>query len=91
MLGLLSGSKEEIYDENDMVGGEMGTGKWMRQGDYKAVEVPKPYGNGAWELYDVKNDPGETKNLASKKPELLSKLKESWKKYSKEVGIVLAE
>ena len=91
MLGLLSGSKEEIYDEKEMVGGEMGTGKWMRQGDYKAVEVPKPYGNGKWELYDVKNDPGETKNLATKKPELLRKLKESWEEYSKEVGIVLAK
>ncbi len=91
MLSLLSGSKDEIYDEKDMVGGEMGTGKWMRQGDYKAMEVPKPYGNGEWELYDVKKDPGETKNLAAKKPELLDKLKESWKQYSKEVGVVLAQ
>ena len=53
MVGLLDGTKEAIYDEKEFVGGEMGGGKWMRQGDFKAVMVPAPYGTGEWKLYDV--------------------------------------
>jgi arylsulfatase len=54
MVGLLDGTREAIYGEKEFVGGEMGNGKWMRQGDMKAVMVPRPYGTGdkaAWEQY----------------------------------------
>ena len=39
----------------------------MRSGDMKAVR-PKP--DGPVELYDLAKDPGESKDLASSKPEL---------------------
>lgn len=38
-------------------------GKWMRQGDLKAVSVAPPYGAGIWHLYDVVKDAGETRDL----------------------------
>ena len=50
---------------------EGGGGKQaIRWGDYKAVR-PRP--GGAVELYDLKADLGETKNLAAKKPKLVAK------------------
>ena len=47
-------------------------GKWsaIRQGDWRAVNL----GKGRWELYDVGNDPAESKDLAKSKPEVLAKL-----------------
>ena len=45
MVGLLNYSKETIYEANDYVGGEMFAGRWLRKGDYKAILVPKPYGD----------------------------------------------
>ena len=36
---MLAGTREEIYTAEDWIGGEMGGGMWMRQGDYKAVSV----------------------------------------------------
>lgn len=69
----------------------MGGGKWMRRDDHKAVYVPKPYGEGVWRLYDVVEDPGETRDLASERPELLKELQAAWDRYAEDVGVVPAE
>lgn len=89
MLGLLDGTKEAIYDSAEFVGGEMGGGKWMRQGDYKAVMVPAPYGSGMWQLFNVAEDPGESKDLSNGMPERLEDLKAAWDVYAADVGVVL--
>jgi len=60
LAGVLSSASAEVHAADDLIGGEMGGGKWMRQGDYKAVYVPKPYGTAVWQLYNVVEDPGET-------------------------------
>jgi arylsulfatase len=91
MLGLLDGTKETIYGEDETVGGEMLNGKWMRQGDLKAVFIPEPYGTGEWQLYDVLTDPGEAKDLSNEMPEKLETLKTAWEQYAAEVGVVLTE
>ena len=86
---VLSGKMKYVYKPDEYIGGEMVGSRWMRKGDFKAVLVPRPYGPGEWQLYNVKNDPGETKNLAENNTELLDELKEAWGKYSKEVGVIL--
>jgi arylsulfatase A-like enzyme len=63
MVDLLSGRKDAAHSDTEFVGGEMGGGKWMRQGDFKAVMVPPPYGTGAWQLFNVVVDPGEANDL----------------------------
>jgi arylsulfatase len=88
MKGVLTGSKQTVYGAKDLVGGEMQDGKWMRQGDFKAVSVSPPYGTDTWHLYNVKNDPGETRDLAKKHPETLKKLQAAWHSYARDVGVV---
>lgn len=59
---LLSGAKErEIYSESLYARKHFGCAslRSLRVGSYKYIEAPKP------ELYDLSNDPGETKNLYS--------------------------
>jgi arylsulfatase len=91
MLGLLDGTREAIYDSTEFVGGEMGGGRWMRQGDYKAVMIPPPYGSGVWQLFNVVEDPGEAKDLSRQMPERLEAHKAAWDAYAAEVGVVLPE
>jgi arylsulfatase len=91
MLGLLDGTREAIYDSTEFVGGEMGGGRWMRQGDYKAVMIPAPYGSGVWQLFDVAEDPGEAKDLSKRMPDRLEDLKAAWDAYAADVGVVLPE
>lgn len=45
----------------------------VRMGDWKAVQ-PKP--NAPWELYNLKNDVGETKNVAAKNPGVMKQIKD---------------
>ncbi len=91
MLGLLDGTKEAIYGEGEFIGGEMLNGKWMRQGDFKAVMVPKPHGTGDWRLFNVVDDPGEAKDLSKEMPDKLETLKAAWDQYATDVGVVLSE
>lgn len=91
LKGVLTGSTKAVYNENDLVGGEMQNGKWMRKGSYKAVSVAKPYGSGTWRLYNVLEDPGETRDLAKEKPTLLKELREAWDQYAEDVGVVLSK
>lgn len=91
MMPLISGAAKEIYGPEEFLGGEMGEGKWMRQGSYKAVLVPPPYGDSEWRLFDVKNDPGESNDLAGEMPEMLKTLIAAWNIYATEVGVVPAK
>jgi arylsulfatase len=91
MLGLLDGTKKAIYGSTEFVGGEMGGGKWMRQGDFKAVMIPAPYGKGVWQLFNVAEDPGEAKDLSKRMPDRLETLRAAWDRYAKDVGVVLPE
>ena len=91
LVSVLAGTSEGVYTADDLIGGEMGGGKWMRQGDYKAVSVAPPYGTGEWHLYDLATDPGETHNLAAEEPEVLARLQNAWSSYADEVGVVPAE
>jgi arylsulfatase len=91
MRGLLNGSSNATYSDEDFVGGEMGGGKWMRQSDFKAVMVPKPYGAGAWQLFNMAEDPGEANDLSQAMPEKLEALKAAWDRYAADVGVIPAE
>lgn len=91
LAGVLTGKAKITHDETKVLGGEMLNGKWMRKGNYKAVLIAKPYGPNEWKLYDVDNDPGETKDLSKQQPELLEELRNAWDVYSTEVGVVLSE
>ena len=89
MVGLLDGSKEAIYGPNEFVGGEMSGGKWMRQGNLKAVMLPEPYGTGEWRLHDLSKDPGEARDLSKEMPDKLKSLIAAWDRYAEEVGVIL--
>jgi arylsulfatase len=87
----LSASKTELYGADEYISGEMLNGKWVRKGDFKAMSVAPPYGPGEWQLYNVTEDPGETRDLAKEMPELLKELRGEWDDYAKDVGVVLSK
>ena len=60
-----------------------------RQGDYVMIP-PYPYGNATYELYNVKEDPGQTKNLANDKEgkKMLRKMMQRFEELKRETGKV---
>ena len=91
LAGVTSGYEEDTYAKDAIIGGETGSGMWMRQGDYTAVSVAPPYGPGECMLYNVAEDSGETRDLAEEQPELMKKLQAAWEQYAKDVGVILGK
>ena len=88
LVPVLSAKSDQAYSDEEFIAGEMLGGKWVRQGDYKAVLIAPPYGSSKWELYDLSVDPGETNNLASVKPGKLKTFIDEYQKYADRVGVV---
>jgi arylsulfatase len=56
----------------------------IRKGDWKLVaEINQP-----WELYNLKTDRTETKNMASQKPEKVKELEKEFLQWANKVGVV---
>ncbi len=56
----------------------------IRIGDWKLVAEYR----GAWELYNLKNDPTEVSNLASAEPAKAQELAVAWQQWADKVGVV---
>ncbi|KAG7140571.1 Arylsulfatase like protein [Verticillium longisporum] len=56
-------------------------------GPWKALYMTAPRGKDRWELYNLKNDPGEVHDLASTEPDILARLIEHWEVYYAETGM----
>ena len=59
-----------------------------RRGHWKVLRLPKPYGNGDWQLYDLIADPGEVHDLASEFPERARALAKAWEDYAESNGVI---
>ena len=57
--------------------------------DWKIVHMPSPYGRGDWQLYNIKEDIGETTDLAKTQPDQLKYLVSLWDEYAKTNGVIL--
>ncbi|HKI39901.1 MAG TPA: arylsulfatase, partial [Mycobacterium sp.] len=85
----LSGDGEAVHDAETGTGWELFGRRAIRQGDWKALHLPAPYGPGTWQLYDLSRDPGELDDQAAARPEKLAELLELWDRYVEENGVIL--
>ncbi|CUM66672.1 uncharacterized protein PRCAT00004348001 [Priceomyces carsonii] len=87
-VSYLRGDSQEVHDENTVTGWELFGQQAIRKGNYKALFVPKPFGAGKWELFNIRTDPGETKNVAAEYGEVLEDLLHHWTNYVAETGMI---
>ena len=80
-----------VRGPDDAIGWEFSRLKALRMGRYKATWIPKPYGPGRWQLFDLSVDPGEHDDLAAEKPKLIKHLEERWEEYAQSVGVIPSE
>lgn len=59
-----------------------------RRGDWKALRLPPPYGNGDWQLYNLADDPGENQDLTAEHPDLVAELELAWTAYAEANGVI---
>ena len=88
VLDFLAGESESAYPGAGQVGYELFGQKAYFDGDWKILLMPPPFASGEWELYDLKNDPGETKDLSSEYPEKVEEMVALWEQYSEDNSVL---
>ena len=81
---VLLGTADQIYGADDAVGYELAGNAALFQGDYKIVVNRKPLGDGEWRLFNIKKDPGETRDLAQEEPARMQQMLSAYERYQLE-------
>lgn len=85
---VLENKAQTIRPVNFSFADELHGSKYARQGDWKiALQGKAELGTGAWELYNLKNDRGETQNIAENNPAKLQELLDVYNKYTQKNGV----
>jgi arylsulfatase len=91
MAPFLRTEAETVHDGDRVFGFELFGWRAVRQGPWKATWIGPPVGPNDWQLFNLHEDPGETRDLARERPEQLAKLEALWQHYADEVGLVLPD
>lgn len=87
LLPVLNAPKLEGAAQRE-VAGELFGGRWLIDGRWKLVSVMKPFGDNQWQLFDIANDRGETRNVAAEHPDVVARLTAQWQRYADRNGVV---
>ncbi|MFT5047163.1 MAG: arylsulfatase A-like enzyme [Porticoccaceae bacterium] len=85
---LLDDPASAVFEEEE-VGYELHGTRAFISGDWKALKMPVPTGSGEWQLFNVKTDPGEARDLAVEEHEILDSLIASHEKYERSNGVIV--
>src|ERR1700677_89343 len=88
LVKYLKRTHNEVHESQTATGWELFGRRAIRQGEWKAVFIPKPHGPGRWQLYDLAKDRGETDDLAARHPVMLATLLRLWDSYVEETGVI---
>lgn len=84
---VLTGKVPAVRGPDEVIGGELFGSRKLRQGDWKITDI----GDGKWRLFNLAQDPGETRDLSVDQPERFQALKSTWDKWASEVGVILPD
>jgi len=88
LLPILRDGARAVYGPHDDIGVEVSGNAALVRGDLKLVRISLPYGDGAWRLFDIANDPGETRDLSTERPDDFAALKAGYAAYAARNGVL---
>jgi arylsulfatase len=89
LLPLLRGQERALPQRADGV--EL-VGKYaIHIGAWKLVHMPKPYGSGDWQLYDLGSDLAESHDLGAARPDKVAELRAAWDAYARDNHVILPD
>lgn len=87
-LPYLRGDRAEIHAKDHVTGWELFGRRAVRQGPWKGLFIPKPYGPERWQLFNILEDPGETNDLGDAMPKKLQAMIALYDDYCKVNGVI---
>jgi len=88
MLSALTNKTGQVHPDDFVMGFELFNRRAIRKGNWKLLLMNKPWGSGAWELFNLQADPAEQHNQIDKHPEIAQQLLAEWQQYKKENGVI---
>ncbi len=90
LMGILTtNGNGSLRGEDEALCFEICEFKAVIKGDWKAVQLALPYGDGqSWQLYNLDNDLIEKIDLSEENPQKLNEMVAEWESYKGEVGYI---
>ncbi len=88
LLPVLANPGARVRGPDDALGYELAGNKALFKGDLKLVLNNPPAGDGQWHLYDLRADPGETKDLQKALPVRFAALQAEYAAWAKANGVL---
>ena len=86
LLPVLRGDAASPYSDEDAIGMEAAGNVALFRDGYKLMRNLPPYGDTEWYLYNLAEDPGETKDLKDAEPERFALMMREYESYAASVG-----
>jgi arylsulfatase len=87
-LPYLQGDADTVHGDA-AIGWELYGNRALIKGEFKALLTWPPEGDGQWQLFDIIDDPAESRDLADARPELMRDLVAEWQRYAEEKGVAI--
>ncbi|MDI1324029.1 MAG: arylsulfatase [Algoriphagus sp.] len=89
LIPLLSGKSKSVHDSNYVFGLEHRGYAMIRKGDWKILNIERPFQLENFLLINLKTDLAEQIDLKETYPEKFQEMLSEWASFSKEVGVVI--
>lgn len=88
LLPVLADPAQRVRSADTPLGYELSGNKALFKGDLKLVSNLPPVGDGQWHLYDLRQDPGETRDLREQRPQDFEALQKDYAAWAREHGVL---
>ena len=87
LVPVLTGQAGNVHGDAPL-GYELSGNAALFRGDHKLVRNLAPTGDGKWRLYDIKTDPGETRDLTAAMPDRFAAMMADYRAYATANGVL---
>ena len=88
LLPVLSDPSRRVRTPEEPLGYELSGNKALFKGDFKLVLNLPPIGDGQWHLYDLRTDPGETRDLQASQAQVFATMRADYDAWAKANGVL---
>jgi arylsulfatase/uncharacterized sulfatase len=88
LLPVLQGQSPRAHAPDEAIGYELSGNQALFKGDLKLIRNIPPVGDGLWHLYDIVNDPGETRDLSAARPQEFQTMQAQYADWAKANGVL---
>ncbi len=91
LLPFLKNTQDQIHPDEYVMGWELFGRYALRKGQWKITQVEPPLGTGNFALFNLEEDPLETRDLAKTHPGKYHELLREWQRYLDQNGVILLD